>query len=354
MTDTVKVTLDRDSVAMGDDVESHRVFWIFSSSATVDDLLIEISNHYLPGVAGPAGWCVDVNTDDQVRRRQIGVIYTRNDLKQEDQICRLTTGKTTLGELARLANVPDLDVYARYLRRDMGRPVALSEVTGGPTYTGAPPTQLKSEAAEEAETDWVLVNELDRRARAVTDARRDWVRTNILSLAAPPPGADVFIARNFHFLTDLHCRASMDVAAQLLGTETTTYEDLQAMADTGERPAVVTLAMMIAAFEWNTSRSSWRAGGSPYRSAYFEFLAGCGYRLSPIEEVIAGHIGVEQLMFTPEGTARLDRIRQLRDQQYQLRMSRYYRNALSEEQYQAAIGSVHAELSALGEDPGPT
>lgn len=34
-------------------------------------------------------------------------------------------------------------------------------------------------------------------------------------------------------------------------------------------------------------------------------------------------------------------------------MNRYYRNALSEEQYQAVIGSIHAELSALGEDLGP-
>lgn len=51
--------------------------------------------------------------------------------------------------------------------------------------------------------------------------------------------------------------------------------------------------------------------------------------------------------------ARLDRIRRLRDQQYQLRYNRYYGKTLSEEQYQAAIGSVHAELEALGELPGP-
>lgn len=146
----------------------------------------------------------------------------------------------------------------------------------------------------------------------------------------------------------------MTVAAQLLGTETAKYEDLQAMADTGDQAAVVTLAMVLAAFEWNTVRGSWRAGGSPYRRPYFEFLASCGYRLSPIEQVMADHISVEQLMLTPDDTARLDRIRLLRDQQHQLRMNRYYRNALSEEQYQAVIGSIHAELSALGEDPGPT
>jgi hypothetical protein len=353
MTDMVKVTLDRDSVAMGDDVDSHRVFWVFATSATVDDLLVEISTHYLPGIAGPAGWCVDVNTDDQIRRLQFGVIYRRDDIRQEAHICRLVTGKTTLGDLARRAKVPDLDVHARYMTWDMGRPLTLSEVTGGPTYTGTRPTKLESEAAAQANTDWVLIGELDRHAAAVTTARRDWIRTNVVSSATPPPGTDVFIARNFHFLTDLHCPASINVAAQLLGSDKAEYENLEAIVDIEDRPAVVTLAMVIAAFEWNTARGSWRAGGRPYCKPYFEFLASCGYRLSPIEQVVAGHISVEQLTFSPDDTARLDRIRQLRDQQYQLRNNRYYTKSLSEEQYQAAIGSVHAELAALGELPGP-
>lgn len=111
--------------------------------------------------------------------------------------------------------------------------------------------------------------------------------------------------------------------------------------------------MVIAAFDWNTGRRSWRAGGRLYCQPYFEFLASCGYRLSPIEQVMAGHISVEQLTFSPEDTARLERIRLLRDQQYQLRMNRYYRKVVGEEQYRAAIGSVHAELAALGEVPGP-
>lgn len=353
MTDTVKVTLDRSSVAMGDDVESHRVFWVYPASATIDDLLVEMSSHYLPGIAGPAGWCVDVNTDDQFRRLDLGVIYTRDDLRLEDRICRLVTGRTSLGDLARRAKVPDLDVYARYLTWDMGRPLTLSEVTAGPTFTGAQPTKLESEAAAQANTDWVLINELDRRAAAVTAARRDWIRTNVVSSATPPPGTDSFIARNFHYLTDLHCPASMNVAAQLLGTDEAKYENLEAIVDIDDRPAVVILAMVIAAFEWNTDRGSWRAGDRPYCKPYFEFLTSCGYLLSPIEQVMAGHISVEQLKFSVEDTARLDRIRQLRDQQYQLRMNRYYAKTLSEEQYQAAIVSVHAELAALGELPGP-
>ncbi|OBH21386.1 hypothetical protein [Mycobacterium sp. E3247] len=352
MTDTVKVTLNRNSVAMGDDVESHRVFWIFPGSATVDDLLVEISR-YLPGVAGPVGWFVDVNTDDQLRRRELGLIYTRDDLRQPAQFCRLVTGSTTLGDLARMAKLPDLDVYARYLTWDMGRPLALSEVTGGPTYTGAQPAKLESEAAAQAKTDWVLDRELDRRAAAVAAARREWIRTNIVSGSTPPPGTEVFIARNFHYLADLHCPASMNVAAQLLGTDEARYKNLEETTDFDARPAVVTLALVLAAFEWNTTRGSWQAGGRPYLKPYFEYLAGRGYRLSPIEHVMAGHITAAQLKFSADDTTRLDRIRQLRNLQYQLRMNRYYNKTLADDQYRTAIASVHAELSELGELPGP-
>lgn len=67
MSDTVKVTVDRASVAMGDDVDSHREFWVYPASATIDDLLVEISSHYVPGIAGPAGWCVYLDNDDRSR-----------------------------------------------------------------------------------------------------------------------------------------------------------------------------------------------------------------------------------------------------------------------------------------------
>lgn len=353
MTDTVKVTIDRSSVAMGDDVESHREFWVFPAEATVDDLLVGISAHYVPGVAGPAGWCVDVNTDDLDRRLDIGLIYTRDDLKQEDHICRLIPGTTTLASLAQRANAPELDVYAGYKTWDMGRPLALSEVTASDSYTGRQPTKLESEAAAEAKRDWVVIRELRRRAAAVAAARRDWIRNNIVWAAPPPPGSEVFIARNFHFLTRLHRPASMNVAAKLLGTDDAEYEDLEGLVDIDDRPAAVIMAMVLAAFEWNTAGRSWQGGERDYCKPYLEFLASCGYRLSPIEEVMAGRISVQNLKFSADDAARLTRIRELRDQQYQLRMDRYYAKTLDDEEYKSAIGRVHAELSDWGELPGP-
>lgn len=350
MSDTVTVTVDRSSVAMGDDVDSHREFWVFPASATIDDLLVEISSRFVPGVAGPAGWRIRLGTSRD-ERQEIGLIYTRDDAGQQDQVCRLSPGKTTLGELARRSGSPELDVYASYLTFDQARPWALDEVTGGPTFTGSRPAKLESEAAADAKRDWVMMRELDRRAAAVADARRHWVRANLL--AAPPPWIDVFIARNFHYLTELHCPASMTLAANLLGFKETSEEQLTARANVDVRADVMILAMVLAAFEWGAERETWRVGERPYLKAYLELLAHCGYPLSPIERVMAGDISIEQLKFSAADAARLERIRQLRDQQYQLRMNRYYTKTLSDEQYQAAIQSVHAELSSLGEVPGP-
>lgn len=147
MSDTVKVTVDRDSVAMGDDVDSHREFWVYPASATIDDLLVEISSHFLPGVAGPAGWYVYVGTRHERQHWEIGLIYTRDDLRQRDHICRLSPGERTLGDLARWTGSSELDVYASYLTFDQARPLSLDEVeevprspdAGPPSWNPRPP-----------------------------------------------------------------------------------------------------------------------------------------------------------------------------------------------------------------------
>ncbi|OMC43795.1 hypothetical protein [Mycobacterium sp. IS-1264] len=350
MPETIKVVVDRNSVAMGDDVESHLEFWIFPASATVDDLLTEISAHYLPSVAGPAGWEINIDTHERRLGRAIGLIYKRDDLKQQAHVCRLTPGRTMLRSLTRLA---ELGVYANYLSGDKARPVALSEMTAGPAFTGSRPTKLESEAQAQANTDWVLMRELDRRAAAIEIARVDWVRATLASRAVPPPGSDIFIARNFHFLTELHCPASLNIAASLLGTDESLDEGVDALPNVDDRAATVTLAMVLAAFEWGTRRQRWQVGERPYCRAYFEFLARWGYQLSPIEQVMAGHMTVEQFRFSANDLAKLDRIRQLREAQYTARVRRYYAKTLSDEEYQAAIRPIHDELTALGEKPGP-
>lgn len=38
--ESVRLAVDRDSVAMGDDTESHVQFWAMPAAATLDDLLV--------------------------------------------------------------------------------------------------------------------------------------------------------------------------------------------------------------------------------------------------------------------------------------------------------------------------
>ncbi|THG28450.1 hypothetical protein [Naasia lichenicola] len=51
------VRVDRDSVAMGDDVESHIVEWEFPDHACGGDVLLRaLDEHYLASVAGAVAW----------------------------------------------------------------------------------------------------------------------------------------------------------------------------------------------------------------------------------------------------------------------------------------------------------
>ncbi|MCV7280122.1 hypothetical protein H7J88_10730 [Mycolicibacterium flavescens] len=346
MSDQVTVIIDRASVAMGDDVDSHLEFWSFPATATVDDLLVEVSTHYLPGVAGPAGWRLYMHMDDPGARQVLGLIYTRDDLRVDDQICRLVEGHQTLGELARFS---ELEVYASYLVRDQARPISLSEAKAGASFTGCRPTRLESEAQAQAEHAWSMIRELDREAAGVQAARRDWIRTNIVAGAEFPSGADVFVARNFPVLANLLCNASMNIAGELLG-----IENPRAGIDLPDEQArTATLVMMLAGFEWGLQQESWRFGEREYCRAYLEFLAGCGYALTPIEHVMAGHVTVEEFLRDQDAVReRVTRIGHLREQQHEVWMNHYH-GKISHEQYEAATQPINAELTALGQHPGP-
>ncbi|WP_152361500.1 hypothetical protein [Microlunatus speluncae] len=57
----ITVYLDRDSVAMGDDVVPHSVAWEFEDSAAPGDVLARVlSERYLARVAGPVAWGFEV------------------------------------------------------------------------------------------------------------------------------------------------------------------------------------------------------------------------------------------------------------------------------------------------------
>ncbi|WP_134062174.1 hypothetical protein [Mycobacteroides salmoniphilum] len=53
------IHIDRESVAMGDDVDSHAEVWDFDDDARIGDVLVRIvDQHFLASVAGPVAWKV--------------------------------------------------------------------------------------------------------------------------------------------------------------------------------------------------------------------------------------------------------------------------------------------------------
>ncbi|OHT72893.1 hypothetical protein BKG70_09420 [Mycobacteroides chelonae] len=73
------IHIDRESVAMGDDVESHAEVWNFRDDARLGDVLVRIINqHFLASVAGEVAWKVFAQngsvTDsfDEEKTRRLG------------------------------------------------------------------------------------------------------------------------------------------------------------------------------------------------------------------------------------------------------------------------------------------
>lgn len=338
----VRVYIDRDSVAMADDVASHREIWDFAASATIDDLLLAISRQLLPGVWGPAGWSIYREPDDPSRRMILGTIYSRDDLRQDRLIGRMESrGHNRLADLA-LAG--ELAVQATYLTGNAARLRATSEVSAGPSCTGVQPTVLQSQAREDALVDWRLADENKRRAAEVRGTRRAWIREQLPSIAVLP-SAQLFTANNFHYMYDLSCPASMRIVGELIGRPEAPRTGAEVVSVTGNA-ASATMAMVLAAFEWGIEeKMTWQAKSDACR-VYFEFLEGSGYQMSEIEYVIAGRVTHKEL------TDRQKRIRELRNSEYHLSRNHGV-GLMNHDQYLSALAPVSTELAQLGETPDP-
>ncbi len=179
---------------MADDVDSHIEFWQFPIAATVDDLMAAISRQLLPGVAGPAGWRVYLDIDDLARCRVLGLIYTRDDLGQEDTFCRYAKGSERLANLARGRN--SLEVDAVYLTGGAVCPLALHEVTASESVTDSRPMVLGTKAHEYFLTDFRAERKLRLEAKAVAATRRAWIRDHVIH--RPSATGEVFVAENLH------------------------------------------------------------------------------------------------------------------------------------------------------------
>ncbi|NUR59338.1 MAG: ParB N-terminal domain-containing protein [Catenulispora sp.] len=129
--------------------------------------------------------------------------------------------------------------------------------------------------------------------------RRAWL-TEFVARSKAPKGTTAYVAACLA-AADHQIKTALDggnaMAARLLGfTENTTYgtsrftAHLAALLDTASesRAQVITLAVILGAYEAGTSRQSWRSV-SPATARYLEFLAANGYELSDVEKRACGH-----------------------------------------------------------------
>lgn len=199
-----RLIVDRASVSMGDDVAAHSEVWQLPGSTSIAELLTMMARRFLPRVAGFAGWRVYQDLGERGPGWPLGLIYTRDHLREERFGCLESQYLRTVDELARRA--PVLVVQAAYLSGQAARPVWLSEVEAGPSFSGV---ELIRAAVDDgsAGRDWRTLRLLDSLAAEREGPRRAWIREHVLAggLAA----AELFAARNMGALAADLCPASM-------------------------------------------------------------------------------------------------------------------------------------------------
>ncbi|MDV3130178.1 hypothetical protein M1247_35110 [Mycobacterium sp. 21AC1] len=286
-----RLIVDRNSVAMGDDVDSHREAWELPGTTSIAELLALMAKRYLPGVGGFAGWRVYQDIGEDGPGWTLGLIYTRDHLRQERYLCLAGEYPRTVADLARRA--PLLVVHAAYLTFSVARPVTLSEVAARPSWTGVEAVRSASEADDDAEQDWRLLRRLDALARESQGPRRAWVRAYLQSVSGLAD-AELFAARNMRSIAQDLCPASMTVAAnELLGVDGE-HEDVFGGLQPGQA-ALGVVASVFGAFEWGLSRALRRRQPPGPGVTYLEYLAAHGYQLDPIEQFMSGRIDFDEL-----------------------------------------------------------
>jgi hypothetical protein len=284
-----RLIVDRASVSMGDDVAAHSEVWQLPGSTSIAELLTMMAKQFLPRVAGFAGWRVYQDLGERGPGWPLGLIYTRDHLREERFVCLESQYLRTVDELAQRA--PVLVVQAAYLNGQAARPVWLSEVEAGPSFSGV---ELIRAAVDDgsAGRDWRTLRLLDSLAAEREGPRRAWIREHVLAggLAA----AELFAARNMGALAADLCPASMALAASDLLCAAGEHEDVFAALGPGQA-ALGVVATAFGAGEWGLSRGLRRRPPPRHGVVYLEYLAGHGYPLAPIEQYIAGHIDFDEL-----------------------------------------------------------
>ena len=283
---TVRLIVGRDSVAMGDDVESHRQLWELDGKTSVAELLSLLATNLLPGVGGFAGWRIYQDVGQRAPGWTLGLVYIRDHLSQERYVCLAGDYPRTVADLAHRA--PTLVVHAGYLTRHAAQPRTISQIAQSPEWAGAEPVVLETDPQRDAEQDWRLMRRLDALIKDSQSPRRSWMR-RFLRTDGAVASAQLFAARTVAQVTNDLCPASMTIAARELLGANGRYEDVFAALESREA-ALGMVAAVFGAFEWGLSRPLRQQTAPPRGRLYLDYLDQHGYGLSPVEQFLAGRL----------------------------------------------------------------
>ncbi len=157
-------------------------------------------------------------------------------------------------------------------------------------YTYTATTTAKGPQTEEMKAERRNVVANNKAWRSAETVRRDWLRT-FLTRKTPPKGSAVFIATEIA-RADHSVRRAFESGHRLgrdllsIGTSTGRGEQPSVTEGASEaRAQVLTLGMILAAYEDSTDVHTWRNPRAAI-TAYFTFLAANGYTLSDVETLL--------------------------------------------------------------------
>lgn len=284
--EVVTVRMDRESVAMGDDVVGHEEFWDYPAGATVDDLLTDVASGFLASVAGDVGWAVRLMNGTRKSLETLGLIYCTH-VGGGTTICRPSRVAVPLSTLA---SPIGLDVDVAYLPG--ARPHALPDMRRTRSRDSERLDRRRTRDGAPDAAAWRQLTDLRTADRAGTQRRREWLRHHLVRLGPRLPGADDFVANAMHLLYDSLCPASLALTVEVFGIphqgHATTLAGWEVVHFFGGDASTAALAMTLCAFEWRLTTLNWEHGQNELAAAYLRQLAWWGHPLSAPEEVLAG------------------------------------------------------------------
>ena len=260
--------------------------------------------------ADPAQWWIWLHCE----RGGLVTLTATGERIDDDQVDWSTEGDTGAQEAeeglyhCRQVEISDAWTVDYYTTADRLDSLGLRTVEVGARVSGADPSdptdpdtiaaEVARKAAQDKEAERALrrkVLRFNRLGDAAIATRRAWL-LDYLTRKTPPQTAATFVLGSLAgeaFLLTQHTASATTAellgvdAEKLHGTALATWIDTLTPA----RAQVVTLALVLGAYEARTTKDAWRRnsyGGDHGVAHYLHFVASLGYPLSQIEEVMTG------------------------------------------------------------------